>query len=254
MRDRRLALLFTAALAAAGCFQSTTTIKVSPDGTGTIEQRQYITAAGLAQLGQMSMGGGARGFDPLSEESARGAASRLGEGVTYVSSTPITDAAGQGRAITYAFTDINQVHIGFDAPAPGLVSGQSGAGVTCAMTTLDNGHSLLRITVPQPLLADGGSALPAAEQIAMVRPFLTGAHIAIEVEPAGTLVRASSPYVDGNRVTLLDVDVDQLLKDDVLARIRAAKTGDEVKGVLATVPGLKLNLGPEVTVEFAASK
>jgi len=254
MQRLRLPLLLSIALAATGCFQMATTIKVAGDGSGTIDQRQFITAAGLAQLGQVTMGGGGRTFDPLSEESARGAASRLGDGVTYVSSTPIVEGNGRGREITYAFDDINRVHVGLDAPVQGLATGQSGAGVTCAMTTLDNGHALLKITVPQPLLSEGGSAMPPADQIAMVRSFLTGARISIALETAGTIVHASSPFVDGNRVTLLEINFDDLLKDDVLTRIRAAKTADEIKAVVATVPGLKLNLEPEITIEFAPAK
>jgi hypothetical protein len=60
--------------------------------------------------------------------------------------------------------------------------------------------------------------------------------------------------VEGNRVTLLEVDLDQLLKDDVLARIREARTPDDLKAVVASVPGLKLNLDPEITIEFAPAK
>ena len=250
----RLPLLLVAALFTTGCFQMTTTIKVAADGSGTIEQRQLITAAGIAQLGQASMSAGGRRFDPLSEESARSAASRLGNGVTYVSSTPIADATGQGRAITYAFTDINGVRVGFDAPAPGLVPGQDGQGVSFALTTLENGHALLRITVPQGLFAEGGGSLPPPEQIALARSFLAGARVSIAVEPAGALVEASSPFVDGNRVTLLEIDFDQLLKDDVLARVRATKTAEELKAVVATAPGLKLNLDSPITVEFAPVK
>ena len=189
----RLPLLLVAALFTTGCFQMTTTIKVAADGSGTIEQRQLITAAGIAQLGQASMSAGGRRFDPLSEESARSAASRLGDGVTYVSSTPIADATGQGRAITYTFTDINGVRVGFDAPAPGLVPGQDGQGVSFALTTLENGHALLRITVPQGLFAEGGGSLPPPEQIALARSFLAGARVSIAVEPAGAIVEASSP-------------------------------------------------------------
>jgi hypothetical protein len=249
----RLAFLFSIALVTTGCFQIATTITVAADGSGTIEQRQFVTAAGLAQLGQVTMGGGGR-VDPLSEESARSAAARLGEGVTYISSTPLVEGAGRGREITYAFTDINQVHVGFDAPVQGLAPGQTGRGVAFAMSTLDNGHALLRVTVPQPLLAEGGSAIPPADQIAMARSFLAGARIAIALEPAGTIVHTSSPFVDGNRVTLLAIDFDQLFKDDVLARLRGAKNADELKAVIGTVPGLKLNLEPEITIEFAPAK
>jgi hypothetical protein len=254
MRYLRHALLVSCALGTAGCFQMAATIKVNTDGGGTIEQRQFVTAAGLAQLGQMTMGGGGRAFDPMSEETARAAASHLGPGVTYVSSAPIADATGQGRAITYAFTDVNQVHVGLDAAAPGLLPDQAGQGVTCSMTTLENGNSLLRISVPQPIRANGGGALPPADQIAMARSFLAGARVSIAVEPAGAIVRASTPYVEGNRVTLLEVDLDQLLKDDVLARIREARTPDDLKAVVASVPGLKLNLDPEITIEFAPAK
>ena len=60
--------------------------------------------------------------------------------------------------------------------------------------------------------------------------------------------------MDGNRVTLLEIDFDQLLKDDVLARVRATKTAEELKAVVATAPGLKLNLDSPITVEFAPVK
>ncbi len=40
-------------------------------------------------------------------------------------------------------------------------------------------------------------------------------------EPAGTLVKTSSPYVDGQRVTLLEVDLDEILKDEtVVSRLQ----------------------------------
>jgi hypothetical protein len=251
MRYLQSVFVLAVAVATTGCFQMTTTVKVNGDSSGTIDQRQYITAAGMAVLGQVSMGrGGGGAFDPLSEETARGAAARLGEGVTYVSSTPIADDGGQGRAITYAFTDISQVRIGLDAPGPSLVPGQTGQGVTCTMTKLENGNALLRITVPQPFPAQGGAALPPPEQIAMIRSFVAGARVSIAVEPAGAIVSASTPYVDGNRVTLLEADIDQLLKDDVLTRIREAKTPDGLKAVLARVPGAKLNLEPTITIEF----
>jgi hypothetical protein len=78
--------------------------------------------------------------------------------------------------------------------------------------------------------------------------------VTIAVEPAGALVKTSSPYVDGQRVTLLDLDLDLLLKDDVLTRVRAAQTPDELKAMMKDVPGLKLNLDREITIEFTPAK
>jgi hypothetical protein len=68
----------------------------------------------------------------------------------------------------------------------------------------------------------------------------------------GTLVRSSSPYVEGSRVTLLEVDLDQMLKDDTLtSRLQGAKTQDEMKAIIKGTPGLKINFDREITVEFA---
>ena len=47
-------------------------------------------------------------------------------------------------------------------------------------------------------------------------------------------MRTSSPFVDGQRVTLLDIDLDEVLKDDtLLPRIQAAAaTPAEAKAIL----------------------
>jgi hypothetical protein len=47
------------------------------------------------------------------------------------------------------------------------------------------------------------------------------------------------------------VDLDRVLGDEAfLARLQAAKTPDEVRAVTKGAPGLKINLDPEITVEF----
>jgi len=50
-------------------------------------------------------------------------------------------------------------------------------------------------------------------------------------------------------VTLVEVDVDSLLNDDaLLSRLQAARTPDETKAILKSVPSLKVNLDPEITI------
>ena len=59
----------------------------------------------------------------------------------------------------------------------------------------------------------------------------------------------------GQRVTLLEVDLDRVLGDDAfLARLQAAKTPDEVRAVLKDAAGLKINLDPEITIEFSGQR
>ena len=118
---------------------------------------------------------------------------------------------------------------------------------------------MLTVMVPLPELPAGGllsnGAASSDQQIAMVRQMFAGARVTIAVEPAGTLVHTSSPFVDGSRVTLLDVDVDQLLQDEtLLPRVRAAKSADELKAILHGAPGLKINFDRAITIEFTPAK
>jgi hypothetical protein len=268
MRYARLLVLVCAALVSGACFQLSTVLTVNTDGSGTIRQRMLFTQAALAQLQQLAAlggSGGSQNFDPLSEQQARDAAAGLGPGVTYVSSMPISTNEGQGRDITYAFRDINQLHLAQTPPAPGGLSVNSpglgtDAQVAFALTRQPDGGSLLRVITPRAPLAPGagnaapglgGNNLPSADQMALIRPMFAGARMSLAIEPAGQLIRTSSPYVDGQRVTLLDVDIDSLLANDALLKsLQAAKSPDETKNLLKDVPGIKLNLDPEVTIEF----
>jgi len=261
-------VLASAALVSGACFQVSTVLSVNTDGSGTIEQRMLFTQAALTQLRQFSAfggGGGSQNFDPLSEQQARDAAATLGPGVTYVSSTPINTAEGQGRDIKYAFRDINQLHIAQTPPAPGGLSVSSSsfgtdAQVAFALTKQPNGASLLRVVMPQlPLTPSagnaapgrGGNSLPSADQMALIKPMFAGARMSLAIEPAGQLIRTSSPYVDGRRVTLVDVNLDSLLANDaLLQRLQSSKSPDETKALLKDVPGVRLSLDPETTIEF----
>ena len=261
MRYVRFALALAGAVMCSACFQFSTVLTLRADGSGTVDQRLLFTQAAVAQLRQLaSLGGGGQDFDPLSEKRAREAATTLGQGVTYVSSTVIDTSEGVGRDITYAFTDINQLSLDQAPRPPGGIpvlprSANSSDRVAFRLTRLADGHALLRIAVPQ-LPALGGdhaspSNSPSADQIAMLKPMLAGARLSIVIEPAGRLVRTSSPYVTGQRVTLVDVNLDSLLNDDtLLQRLQAAPTPDEAKSILKNVPNLKVNLDPEITIEF----
>jgi hypothetical protein len=268
MRSLRLALIVATGLACSGCFQMTTVLKVNADGSGTIDHRLLLTRAALAQLRQFAGLAGGRGqrLDLISEDQARAMAGSLGPGVSYVSSSPIDNADGQGRATTYAFTDVSQIRI---SEQPQVPSGLTVAGqglprdtgtISCAMTRAENGNAVLHIKLPELSLpaaisdaAPGGT--PIAQQMAMIRSLLAGARVLIAVEPAGPLVRTSSPYVDGQRVTLVEANLDQLLGNEaLLARLQASKSADDLRAALKDVPDLKLTLDREVTIEFTPAK
>lgn len=269
MKQMRLVLALAAGVLSTGCFQMATTVTVKEDGSGTIAQRLQVTRAAFAQLQQLTVMGGDNGkpLDLLSEEQARAAAAKLGSGVTYVTSTPIDDAAGLGRETLYAFTDIGQLLVDQRPPMPGEAGIQADGldaakrNIAFAMAKLPNGNSVLTITMPKPdfnsgplRLAGGRQDQASSGQAAMMKQMFAGARLTIAVQPAGTLVRSSSPYVTGNQVTLVDIDFSQLIDNPALDRLRSATTAEELKTAMKDVPGVKMDLEPQLTIEFTPAK
>jgi hypothetical protein len=204
-------------------------------------------------------GGRGQTFDPSSEEYAMSLASQIGTGVTYISSEPINTPGGQGRDATYAFADVSQVRA-LQQTGMGLGFGNAGSGgIAFALSREANGNALLRIHLPQPTLPTAmpgpiqqqpGGAAPNPAQLAMVRQMVSGARILVAVEPSGQLVRTTSPYVEGSRVTLLELDADQFLTDEMMIRLLGMKATDDLKTLVTGAQGLKLTLEPETTIEF----
>ena len=257
--------MFTVAVSCTGCFQMTTQLKVKADGSGTIDHRMIYSTRALAQMrGLASLRGGGKPVeivDPLSEQQARDIVASLGPGVSYVTSTPIESPGSKGREATYAFNDVTTLRVSTQPAAPPGVSlgGQSTASATESVTfTVEHaagGNTILHIHVPEPGFLDTLSTPQVSGQLGLLKQMLGGAHVLLMVEPEGTLVRTSSPFVEGGRVTLLDIDLDEILQDETLIpRLQAAKTREEGKEILGKAKGLKINWDRDITVEFTPAK
>ena len=112
MRSCRLLAVLVATFFLTACLNSTTLVKLKPDGSGTVEQTTLVNMAALKGMG----GPGGQATAPMtSKAELERTAARMGKGVRLVSSEPITGANGfQGTKATFAFDDINQVEISQD--------------------------------------------------------------------------------------------------------------------------------------------
>jgi hypothetical protein len=261
MRTLLIAASLAAGLASSACLDIVTTVRANADGSGTIVARMTYTREGQQRLQSVAPllgGGGGASLPKFTEADAMAAAERFGPGVTYVSSTPIKTDDGEGIEAIYAFKDINPLTLGA-APAqmPMPDASMAGPPVKFTLTRDSNGTALLRIQPPPPDFS-AAKALQGSDPqspldpnlMAMVRGLVKGAHIAVFVEPVGTIVKTNAPYVDGPRIVLLDVQIDQLLTEGALARLGALKSTDDLKAFVKDTPGVKIALEPEISVEF----
>jgi hypothetical protein len=276
LRFARVALCAFAAATVSGCIQSSTLIKLKPDGSGTVEQTMTMNADAIAQLSALAAMSddktkdkkpGAKGSidDIFSDAEARAAVSKLGQGVTFVSSQKIDTPERKGLKAIYAFTDISTLQLSeMNMPAQ-AEGGASAAGpkdppMTFAFKQLAGGNALLTILQPgiDKAMANGQSkpdtdadSKMAAQGLEMAKAFLKGLKIDVAIQ-VPRVVKTNSTYVDGGTVTLLSMDFDRVLADPAaLERMNKAKSLADTKALLKDVKGIKVNLEPQVTIEFA---
>jgi len=267
-----LLLVLLCGFITSGCLTSVTTIKVKPDGSGTIEQSIAMKAEAAAQLTAMAstFGDAAEKDKPpappelFSEKDMREAAAKFGEGVTFVSSQPIKTKDLTGRVATYSFADITKVRVNQKPPSPKGApaedesKGKAADDVAFTFLRHPGGTSVVTVLFPEPDLskkkdkdADTESKKPDPTQLAMMKKMLDGLRIEIALEVAGAIVKTNSPYVQGSKVTLLEMDFAELITNDaVLGKLANPESIEDAKQMLKGVKGVKVNLDREVMVEF----
>jgi hypothetical protein len=272
----RLLVLAFACTFSTGCFTSFTLVKIRGDGSGTIEHAMSMNAEMAKQLQEMLKGfGGADqagnkagvADEMFSEKEMKEAATKFGTGVTFVSSKPIATADRVGRIATYAFTDITKVRINQkpESPggkdAPGSMGGDSPEDVTFTFAKNPAGTSTLKVLFPEPKFDQSGSTAgdgaksprkkPTPQELEMVKKLVDGLKIAIALETSGPIVKTNCPYVDGQRLTLLEMDFAELITNEqALEQVAQPTSLEEAKKALQGIKGMKIALEKELMVEF----
>ena len=259
----RLGLVIIIAAASAGCLRSTTTIDLKADGSGTILQETAVSTQALGMLQGMAGANAQSGDKPpqlFGEEQARKAATTMG--VTFVSGEPIKTGELEGYRARYSFTDISKVSVKMDQGADNLTASAGGdARKPPFAFGFDRTPAASTLTIQMPEQTPGsagGMPLPgaatsdadkaqAAQALAMMKMMMRGLYVDVALNVDGRVIKTNAPYVEGSRVTLMQIDFDKLLGDD--AAMQKLLTIKDVKG-LAAIPGLKIVSDPKITVEF----
>lgn len=264
----RLVVIAAVSTLLTGCINSATLIRLKPDGSGTIEQSTLMnTQAFKGMLGGLEAQGAKPAGPVFSEADLKKQAERMG-GVTYVSSEPIKNANGfEGVKAVYAFEDINKVRVDQD---PNLSGSTGGASFTTESKTKSpviftfvktGTNPVLTVTFPDqeksvqaPDPSQGGPDMSNPQMLAMMKTMFDGFKVAIDLEVDGSIVKTNADYVSGNRITLLEMDLGQVLQDEaklkeLQSKVKPGASISEVKPYLKDIKGIKIN-DPIVTVEF----
>ncbi len=256
-----------------GCLNVETTVRVKPDGSGTLEQRVLVNPQ-VSQLINQGTGSKDRPLDLLDEEKLKRDAEKMGTGVRLVSAERVTANEGNGYRALYAFDDINTLKIRQNPDEPPL-SGSDLSNSDAEEKPLPEKitfsfrkgtPSSLTIRLPKPQekqqtqekSAEKPSPKPeeqqeAAKDVEMVKSLFHGMRMVFAVEIQGTVLATNATYREGQRITLMEMDFDKLTSDteqfQKLVKANPPRQG-EIGDLLRTLPGIKAELQETVTVEF----
>jgi hypothetical protein len=266
MRSIRVLVGVALAVVLSGCLNSATVIKLKPDGSGTVEQ---TTLVNLAALKGMLPPGASQSSGPgvISEAELKRTAEKMGKGVRLVSSTPVKENGFEGVKAIFEFDDINQVQVNQDSALSGGSNPDRppSAGDDDPVRfklTRQGGTSLLTISIqdkPGSGLKESGQQTDVPDMtdpmmMAMLKTMFQGFKVSIALDVVGSIVKTNADYVNGSRVTLLEMDLAALLEDEAKFKALQGKLGPDaslaaVKPYLKDIKGIKID-GPVINVEF----
>lgn len=287
-RALKLALLGALLLSSTACIEISQLIRIQRDGSGEIVQTFQISEAFIEAMKKMSAEQGEAAPDMSGEElaqqlsqmedQAREGASKLGEGVRFVSAKQVGTEEAPGVQVTLAFDDITKINLSqmplspdaMGAPGSGAEDSGDDEDSLKFQFSKEGKKSTLKVRFFEDMaeieetFANSGSeetaeASPELEQMGqemleMFKPLLTGLKIGVDVEVVGKLLETNSPYVDGNTVTLFEIDFGKLFEDEEKLK-RLNQVGEPslalIKKLLQDIPGMKINLEPEVEISFS---
>ncbi len=255
----KLALGLLLAIALPSCLQNETTITVNKDGSGTIVEETYLTAAMLDMSAQFAEPGAP---DPVAEmfteEKAKEKAPKLGEGVEFVKMEMIEKEGMKGARTHYKFADISKVTV-----SPG--SAMESLGDNAPKPKGDEEEALkfefadgeLTVLIPptdfKDMAMDNAEEGQNPQMEEMMKQMMADMQIAVRLKATDGIEKTNATYADGDTITLFDVKIAKMFaqKDKLKAISETAKTDkDAAIADFKKLEGIRIETEEKVSVKL----
>ncbi|MGC4117989.1 MAG: hypothetical protein QM765_26255 [Myxococcales bacterium] len=255
----------------AGCLEQTTVLNVNKSGAGTVVITSYMSKTAVDMMAQLDRKKESAKKNPLLQEPARYKASADAMGTKFVGVKELSRPDGSiGVEETYSFTDVTRVKLNSEAKmnAPGTEGRAEKKSEPITFAFAKGPTAKLTIKQPEkkvaaaPEKADKPTEAATAQQeaaFAQMKQIFEGFRLRVLVKVDGEIAKTNATYVGTDEakkpaVTLLDLNVGELLKDDAqLKKLSAMGKIDDVataREKLKDFPGIKAELSQQVDVEF----
>jgi hypothetical protein len=271
MKRLYAAMVLSLALAAQGCVESTMLMKVRPDGSGHLTLTTRLHLSGMRAIDQLFAADSMAPRRPPQIEEELPApgdnqlAQAFGTPVTVVSTKLDRATDGGIRTTEIEFADVRRLQMIFP-PIAGLPAqtsirstllGQS-ALMTFTMRPHEDGDALLVLKMPDPhLLNDPSGPITKFDtdspEERLFKQAIKNLSLELFVETEQPLLRTNAPRREGNRATILDLDLDKMINamdEDRARRLMAPGSFQEMMWQLGDLPGAVVPADREVFLEY----
>jgi hypothetical protein len=269
----RMMVMMSVCAVLTGCFQEETTVRVNPDGSGTVEEKMLLSEKMVEQMDQMAKafagpGEKAEPFSLYDPKKLRERSAGMGAGVKFVSAKPLEEKGFKGYRAIYSFKDINTLKLSQKSDGPMSETAASKDGSEKPIQFRFTPGREARLVVIQPRSekkseqpASAAEQKPAKEEKAAMTPnqekamveMLKGMKFSLVIEVNGTIKASNATYRDGNKVTVFEFDPGRMTMDaEKLELLKKAEPAspEEAKEILKALPGIKLELSDPLEIVF----
>ena len=258
-----------------GCLEMHTVITVNKDGSGLVEENIFIGkeiikmfkefAAAFADSTQPQ-----QEFNLFEEEKIKAKTSDYGEGIEFVSMENIVTDEREGYQAIYKFKDLNKVKVNQDPsdemPMAEPKEGSEKTNEYVFFKFITGNPNRIVFKLPdetkkeeentKQIKTDDTTATNVeadSSDLKNMVKFMKDMKAKFEIRVDGKITRTNATHVDGNTVTLFDIDFAQLISDkEKLEEFKKFNPNsfEEVKKLVSGIPGIKVELNKEVFIEF----
>jgi hypothetical protein len=216
----RLLRLAPAIMFLGGCIEDVKLVRLKPDGSGTIAYTRRMKDWAIETVRKNKL------VDEFTEERARARVANLGE-VEFVSTEKASLVGWEGMTAIYSFKDITKLKLDDSDTVFGLKKLANGNRV---LTVTSRSNPAKQNTQPDALKLSDEQA----------RALLSGLKIRLEVEVDGAVVECNSPYMEDSVLTVMEIDVDQLMVEEARLKKKAAEEPATLAQAKETIEALRL--------------
>jgi len=258
-------LLFIPVILFSGCIKVRSNVVINKDGSGILEEQVLMSDAVVAMMNEFMSSfqdstSAPEEFKLFKEDELRDKASEYGEGVKYVSGEEVKIDGWQGYEAIYSFEDLNKLKMETD-PNTKIENPQNDEQETEYFSFKFIPGDIAELIIDRPDLSnemkDDEIAVETETDNQEIDDnlikMMDGMSMNISLEINGEIVETNASYVDGSKVTMLDIDFSEILKNKEsleLFKKNPPNNLDEMKAIAENISGMKVEFQKPVTIKF----